>query len=318
MRKVNFLNGFSTKMVLAVSLVAGLSLTGCEEETLDVTVPDITVTVPAPEVQDGVAYVNLSATSAAGNSLSDVVYTVNGEVVTSNSVESKGAETLEIMAEKDGYVAVIRNVEVPALQKNAFVVIPVNFVLYASEDEVVATEGSVIEDSENEQDPEEYTIDGANYLPGVWYTVNVPVPAGDYLSAEQKEDLLNKVEALEALETKAELSDEDRINLATAKGLLRAAINAYASEPSKVEVPVAFRLKEAAKTITFNINVTTVNFAIAFATEVAEKIGKVEGEATRIASVLVTAGAEGVEVDHTHGHGHGNDGNAGGGTTDVD
>lgn len=325
MRKVNFLNGFSTKMVLAVSLVAGLSLTGCEEETLDVTVPDITVTVPEVKVEPGVAYLTLSATLENGGTVSGVEFinaADNSAIAASTSYTE--AKELTVIASKDGYESVIKTISIPKVADNNVIMLPVNFVMMpvARGSEAVIDEDKAVA-SEEPYVPEDQTFNVADLeKDGDWYFVNLVVPTGSYYTEEQVAALLAEVEKIEKLEagvgTKA-LSDEELAELETVKASLKAKINGLNTKPATTKIRFPFQLTEAAETVTFSIKADVLIAPVtikAWLEDTADKRGaKVNGEASLIKEVtLDNVAAEGVVIDHTHGHGHGNDGNAGGGT----
>ena len=75
MKKKSFLNGLYAKGALALTIVAGFTLAGCEKEDFNVNVPDINITVPEVDLGEGVFVVTLSATSASGNTLEGVTFT---------------------------------------------------------------------------------------------------------------------------------------------------------------------------------------------------------------------------------------------------
>ena len=54
MKKKSFLNGLYAKGALALTIVAGFTLAGCEKEDFNVNVPDINITVPEVDLGEGV------------------------------------------------------------------------------------------------------------------------------------------------------------------------------------------------------------------------------------------------------------------------
>lgn len=316
MKKKSFLNGLYAKGALALTIVAGFTLAGCEKEDFSVVVPPIEITVPDPEIpeaKDGVAYVVLNATSASGNTLEDVKFLQEDGNEFDESKSFKGGETLKITAQKDGYTSVKKTVKVPALAKDAYLVISVDFVLTAVE-EVTAPSVSPdpIEDKEPVISNDTQTFAG-EYAPGELYTANVAVPVGTYYTAKQKEALLAEVAKLEVVLSRAEASDEDKANLAIAKKNLNEIINSLPTEAAKGIKEIQFKVKEAAKSVIFAIETTNNEYEVTFSTTVANKTYSVKGTQMQAGESIVRVTAEGVEIDHGHGHGHGNDGNAGGG-----
>ncbi|ADV44778.1 DUF3869 domain-containing protein [Bacteroides helcogenes] len=313
MRKVNFLSSLNTKLVLAVSVVAGFALTGCTKEDFNVNVPNINVTVPEvtiPEAEAGVAYVNLSATSANGNTLDGVVFTDETGAALEASVAYKAAATFKVYASKDGYTTVVKTVNVPALQKGAYVVIPVNFVLEAVAEDVAVENGEKLSEEPIISDPVEQVFTG-EFAAGTVIVKEVPVPVGGYVTPEQKAALLSEVDALTGPDTRATLSDEEKANLMTAQGLLRDKINALPTTAKTGLQSIAFTLTEAASSVTFNVTTQLEIYAAKLTAIVADKSYSVTGEQTIPAASSIEATAEGVAIDHSHGHGDST--NAGGG-----
>lgn len=312
MRKVNLKSGLNAKLALATVVVAGFTLTGCEKEDFTVNVPDITVTVPEPEVVAGKIAVVLTATSANGNDLSGVTFTKADGSPIEQSTEYEGATTFLVYASKEGYKTAYKTVVVPAPKKDSYTVLPINFTLAALEAPADGDLGEIDEDSKTNEDmlPQKFT---GTFEPGVEYTRDVEVPTGTYMTAEQKEALLAKVDELAGPVTRA-LSEEGMANLLTAKGQLKEYINGYVSKPATIKQPVTFTVSEAASSVELIVSVDLANQSIVISTEVADERYEVEGEVTAVQQATVTAGdAEGIEVSHGHGHGHGSDANAGGG-----
>lgn len=311
MRKINFLNGLNAKSVLAVAIVAGFTLAGCEKEDFNVNVPDITVTVPdpyIPEAKDGVAYVVLTATSVSGNAL-DVTFTDASGASMDATKEYKEAKTFTVTASKDGYTPVVKTVIVPPLQKDVYLVITVDFVLSAVEAVAEPVQGDKL-DVPSVPDSEDKAYTG-NFEANKEYTFGAIAYTGTYYTAEQKTALLSKVDALTGPVTRAA---EDDDNLKLAKQNLRDIINALPTEPATTTQTVTVVVKEAAKAITLSTTFLSDTYAVTFKTVVANKTYAVEGEQLVVVSNTIVSTAEGISVEHGHGHGHGGNDNAGGGT----
>lgn len=308
------MSGINAKLVLAAMALSSFVLTGCEKEEFKVDGPSITIPdVDIPEAADGVAYVNLSATSNNGNALYGVEFTDESGKKLESSIEFKATTattTLKIFASKDGYETVVKVVNVPALQKGAYVVIPVNFVLNAIEEDTKIEEGETT--PAPAVDPVNEKIEG-NYEPGKLYWAEVSVPVGAYLTTEQKEALLAAIDKLEGPTTRAELTDEDIANLLTAKGLLRDKVNKMFTEPQKEKQKISFKVTEAAKSVSFNVTTAWLLQKITITVEVAKKSYSVDGEQTKAGVSSIEAEAEGIVIEHGHGHGHGDGNNPGGG-----
>ncbi len=320
MKKKSFLNGLYAKGALALTIVAGFTLAGCEKEDFSVVVPPIEITVP--DVEMGVVAVTLSATSASGNTLEGVIFTDgNGETISQTIIEYEKKDfqeektiTLTVTASKDGYNSVVKTVNIPAPQKGTYNIIPVSFVLSAVEEAVQIPEEGQPTDEPKVKDEETKTY-ADNFAANTSYTLDVAVPTGSYYTAAQKNDLLRAVEALTGPDAIARAAgdEEAQANLLIAKKNLRATIDALPTTASTEIVPVTFTLTEAAKSVTFSIQTTSDVCAVKFTTKVANQSYSVEGKQLKVANNEIKATAEGVEIGHDHGHGHGNGGNAGGG-----
>lgn len=314
MKKKSFLNGLYAKGALALTIVAGFTLAGCEKEDFSVVVPPIEITVP--DVEMGTVAVTLSATSASGNTLEGVTFTDgNGAAISETIIEYDKAATLTVTASKDGYNSVVKTVNIPAPAKGTYNIIPVSFVLSAVEEAVqIPEEGTPIEGEAQVKDEETKTY-ANDFAANTSYTLDVAVPTGPYYTAAQKNDLLRAVEALTGPDAIARAAgdEEAQANLLIAKKNLRATIDALPTTASTEIVPVTFTLTEAAKSVTFSIQTTSNVCAVKFTTKVANQSYSVEGKQLKVANNEIKATAEGVEIDHGHGHGHGNGGNAGGG-----
>lgn len=313
MKKKSFLNGLYAKGALALTIVAGFTLAGCEKEDFSVVVPPIEITVP--DVEMGTVAVTLSATSASGNTLEGVIFTDgNGEPISQTIIEYKEAATLTVTASKDGYNSVVKTVNIPAPAKGTYNIIPVSFVLSAVEEAVQIPEEGQPTGEPQVKDEETKTY-ADNFAANTSYTLDVAVPTGSYYTAAQKNDLLRAVEALTGPDAIARAAgdEEAQANLLIAKKNLRATIDALPTTASTEIVPVTFTLTEAAKSVTFSIQTTSDVCAVKFTTKVANQSYSVEGKQLKVANNEIKATAEGVEIGHDHGHGHGNGGNAGGG-----
>lgn len=313
MRKINFLSGINAKLVLAAMALGSFVLTGCEEEDFKVNVPDIDINIP--EAEPGVAYVNLSATSKNGNALDGVKFAdENGNEIAASKAYNDAA-TLKIFASKDGYTTVVKTVDVPQPAKGSFIVIPVNFVMSAIDEEVVPEEGEKSDTSVAKA--EEQSIKGP-FEKGVASTVDVAVPWGAYLTEAQKKDLMDKIDALKAPDTRA-LSNEEAANLETAKGLLRKAVNNMPTEIQTKNVPVTFIPEEAIESVVFTITTNWFTQEITLTAAVADNSYTVKGEQTLAGDSKISGKgiaithAHGVEIDHGHGHGGSNAGGGEGG-----
>lgn len=313
MKKKSFLNGLYAKGALALTIVAGFTLAGCEKEDFSVVVPPIEITVP--DVEMGTVAVTLSATSASGNTLEGVTFTDgNREPISQTIIEYDKAATLTVTASKDGYNSVVKTVNIPAPQKGTYNIIPVSFVLSAVEEAVQIPEEGQPTGEPQVKDEETKTY-ADNFAANTSYTLDVAVPTGSYYTAAQKNDLLRAVEALTGPDAIARAAgdEEAQANLLIAKKNLRATIDALPTTASTEIVPVTFTLTEAAKSVTFSIQTTSDVCAVKFTTKVANQSYSVEGKQLKVANNEIKATAEGVEIGHDHGHGHGNGGNAGGG-----
>lgn len=313
MRKINLLKGLNAKSALAVAIVAGFTLAGCEKEDFNVNVPDINVTVPDPVIKNGVAEVVLNAESASGNMLRDVVFTDAAGTVLTSPVRYEAltsTATLTVTATKDGYATVVKTVSIPPLPQNAYVVIPVNFVLSAIEDPVQVTAGEK-KDVPSVPDSEDKTYTGT-FAANVEYTFEAVAFTGTYYTAAQKTALLAKIAALTGPTTRA--GEEDAANLAIAKKDLADMINALPTEPATKPITVTVTVDEPAKSVILTTTFTSDTYGVTFATNVAGQTYAVDGEQLQVVENIVVPGAEGITVEHGHGHGHGNGGNAGGGT----
>lgn len=318
MKKKSFLNGLYAKGALALTIVAGFTLAGCEKEEFRIDVPDINVSVPEVVVKPGVVAVTLSATSASGNTLEDVTFTVNGTAVTETTFEYTDKQTLSVKAEKSGYNSVVKTVNVPTPAEGTYNIIPVSFVLSAVEEVVLPDEGDDTPIPGEAQVQEEETKTYADaFEANKSYTLDVAVPTGSYYTPALKNELLRAVEDLTAPDAIARAAgdEEAQANLLIAKKNLRATIDALPTKANTKLVPVTFTLTDAAKSVTFSIQTTSDVCAVTFATKVAGLTYSVEGKRLVVANNEIKATAEGVEIDHGHGHGHGNGGNAGGGIT---
>lgn len=313
MKKKSFLNGLYAKGALALTIVAGFTLAGCEKEDFSVVVPPIEITVP--DVEMGTVAVTLSATSASGNTLEGVTFTDgNGAAISQTIIEYKEAATLTVTASKDGYNSVVKTVNIPAPAKGTYNIIPVSFVLSAVEEAVqIPEEGQPTEEPQVKDEETKTYAD--NFAANTSYTLDVAVPTGSYYTAAQKNDLLRAVEALTGPDAIARAAgdEEAQANLLIAKKNLRATIDALPTTASTEIVPVTFTLTEAAKSVTFSIQTTSDVCAVKFTTKVANQSYSVEGKQLKVANNEIKATAEGVEIGHGHDHGHGNGGNAGGG-----
>lgn len=313
MKKKSFLNGLYAKGALALTIVAGFTLAGCEKEDFSVVVPPIEITVP--DVDMGTVAVTLSATSASGNTLEGVTFKDgNGATISETIIKYDKAATLTVTASKDGYNSVVKTVNIPAPAKGTYNIIPVSFVLSAVEEAVqIPEEGQPTgEPQVKDEETKTYAADFAANTP---HTLDVAVPTGSYYTVAQKNDLLRAVEALTGPDAIARAAgdEEAQANLLIAKKNLRATIDALPTTASTEIVPVTFTLTEAAKSVTFSIQTTSNVCAVKFTTKVANQSYSVEGKQLKVANNEIKATAEGVEIDHGHGHGHGNGGNAGGG-----
>lgn len=316
MKKKSFLNGLYAKGALALTIVAGFTLAGCEKEEFSIEVPPINITTP--EVEMGKVVVTLNATSASGNTLEGVVFKDGEENVLPTSIEYKNekAVTLTVTASKDGYNPVVKTVNIPVPAKGTYNIIPVSFVLSAEEAVSVPEVGEKVENEAPVKEEETKTYAG-EYEANKPYTVEVAVPTGTYYTADQKNKLLQKVEneLIITDKTRAGETEEELANLNIAKNNLRTIINALPTTPNTVVEKVTFTLTDAAKSVTFSIQTISDVYAVTFSTTVANKIYSVKGEQLVVADYKIKATAEGVEIDHGHGHGHGDGGNAGGGIT---
>lgn len=318
MRKVNFMSGVNAKLVLAAMALGSFVLTGCEKEEFKVDAPEIKIPVEIPEAADGVAYVNLSATSINGASLTGVKFTNEAGEPLQDSKKYTAAATFKVFASKDGYETAVKTVIVPELQKGAYVVIPVNFILNPVKESAKLDETAPVV-SLPEGDPmlepvSQKPLEG-DFRPGKEYIANVPVPTGAYVTAAQKEALLAEVEKLAGpdVETRAALSDEDAANLLTAKGLLRAKVEELLTAPKTKNQEITFTVKEAAKSVTFTVQTNWGTQEIKLTATVADKPYSVKGEQMVAGESTVSAEGENFDVSHSHGHGHGDGNNVGGG-----
>ncbi|WP_300693193.1 DUF3869 domain-containing protein [uncultured Bacteroides sp.] len=314
MKKKSFLNGLYAKGALALTIVAGFTLAGCEKEDFSIEVPPINITTP--EVNVGTVAVTLSATSASGNTL-DVKFLKDGKELDKTTLEFEAAAQFTITAEKDGYNTVVKTVNVPAPAKGTYSIIPVSFVLSAVEAPVQiptpSEEDKVEGGTKVDNDTKTYA---GEYEANKPYTIDVQVPTGTFYTAEQKIELLKAVEALKGpdeIEIRAGEGEEALANLNIAKNNLRTTINALPTTPNTTTQSVTFTLTDAAKSVIFAIETTSDVYKVTFSTAVAGKKYSVEGEQLQVAKTDIKPTAEGVEIDHGHGHGHGNGGNAGGG-----
>ncbi|MDE6173599.1 MAG: hypothetical protein K2G34_11300, partial [Bacteroides sp.] len=302
------------KGALALTIVAGFTLAGCEKEDFSVVVPPINITTP--EVNVGTVAVTLSATSASGNTL-DVKFSKDGKELDKTTLEFDAAAQFTITAEKEGYNTVVKTVNVPAPAKGTYSIIPVSFVLSAVEAPVEiptpSEEDKVEGGTKVDNDTKTYA---GEYEANKPYTIDVQVPTGTFYTAEQKIELLKAVEALKGpdeIGTRAGENEEALANLNIAKNNLRTTINALPTTPNTTTQSVTFTLTDAAKSVIFAIETTSDVYKVTFSTAVAGKKYSVEGEQLQVAKTDIKPTAEGVEIDHGHGHGHGNGGNAGGG-----
>ncbi|WP_299991342.1 DUF3869 domain-containing protein [uncultured Bacteroides sp.] len=315
MKKKSFLNGLYAKGALALTIVAGFTLAGCEKEDFSIEVPPINITTPVVKV--GKVAVTLSATSASGNTL-DVKFSKDGtELKNETTLEFEAAAQFTITAEKDGYNTVVKTVNVPAPAEGTYSIIPVSFVLSAVEAPVEiptpSEEDKVEGGTKVDNDTKTYA---GEYEANKSYTIDVQVPTGTFYTAEQKIELLKAVEALKGpdeIGTRAGEGEEALANLNIAKNNLRTTINALPTTPNTTTQSVTFTLTDAAKSVIFAIETTSDVYKVTFSTAVAGKKYSVEGEQLQVAKTDIKPTAEGVEIDHGHGHGHGNGGNAGGG-----
>lgn len=313
MRKINFLSGINAKLVLAAMALGSFVLTGCEEEDFKVNVPDIDINIPAAE--DGVVYVNLSATSENGNTLEGVKFTAEDGTEIEASKEYKDAATFTVIASKDGYRTVSKIVNVPKPAPGSFVVMPVNFVLTTMEAVDMVTEEP---SGELEATSDLQSFKGT-YVKGHTYTEHIAVPSGAFLSDEQRAALLAEIEKLEGPTDTRALTDKEA-NLATAKGMLRAAVNNIPDRENMQteKVPVTFIPLGDASVIDFTITTNWLLQEITLTATVAEEYYSVSGEQTLAGKSKISAAgfsithAHGGDVEIDHGHGHGGS-NAGGG-----
>lgn len=313
MKKKSFLNGLYAKGALALTIVAGFTLAGCEKEDFNVNVPDINITVPEVDLGEGVFVVTLSATSASGNTLEGVTFIDASGNVLNKTIEYKTAADITVTAKKDGYNTVVKTVNIPAPVKGAYNIIPVSFVLSAVEDPVqIPEQGNPVEGKDPVKGEETKTY-ADEFKANTPYTLDVEVPFGEFYTAEQKTKLLKAVEELTSPTTRAGEDEEAKANLLIAKKNLRATIDALPTSAKKELRPVTFTLTEAAKSVTFSIQTTSKVCSVKFSTKVAGETYEVEGEQLVVANNEIKATAEGVEISHGHGHGHGDDANAGGG-----
>lgn len=318
MKKKSFLNGLYAKGALALTIVAGFTLAGCEKEDFSIEVPPINITTP--EVNVGKVAVTLSATSASGNTL-DVKFSKDETALDKNvtTLEFEAAAQFTITAEKEGYNTVVKTVNVPAPAKGTYSIIPVSFVLAAVEAPVeISTpseEDKVEGGTKVDNDTKTYAGEYEDNKP---YKIDVQVPTGTFYTAEQKIELLKAVEALKGpdeTKTRAGEDEEALANLNIAKNNLRTTINALPTTPNTTTQSVTFTLTDAAKSVIFAIETISDAYKVTFSTNVAGKKYSVEGEQLQVSKTDIKPTAEGVEIDHGHGHGHGNGGNAGGGIT---
>ncbi|WP_291528202.1 DUF3869 domain-containing protein [Bacteroides sp. UBA939] len=310
MRKINLLKGLNAKSALAVAIVAGFTLAGCEKEDFNVNVPDIDIpAVVIPPAEDGIAYVVLTATSASGNTLEGVTFKKNGTSDIEAETSYTAPTSFTVTASLDGYSPVVKTVTVPALKKGAYVVIPVSFVLSAVEESTTPDVGAKTNDPAVVDNATETFA--ADFVPGTEYTRDVKVPFGTYYTAEQKAELLEKVEALTGPVTRA--GEEDAANLGLAKQNLRDMINSLPTTPNTELRTISFLVTAPAKSVTFAVITTSDVYDVTLKTTVAGKNYQVSGNQLLVAGNDIKVTAEGVEITHGHGHGHGDDGNAGGG-----
>ena len=260
MKKKSFLNGLYAKGALALTIVAGFTLAGCEKEDFSIEVPPINITTPVVKV--GKVAVTLSATSASGNTL-EVKFSKDGKPLDENvtTLEFEAAAQFTITAEKDGYNTVVKTVNVPAPAEGTYSIIPVSFVLSAVEAPVEiptpSEEDKVEGGTKVDNDTKTYA---GEYEANKPYTIDVQVPTGTFYTAEQKIELLKAVEALKGpdeIETRAGEGEEALANLNIAKNNLRTTINALPTTPNTKTQPVTFTLTDAAKSVIFAIETTS-------------------------------------------------------------
>ncbi len=320
MKKAKFLSGFNAKMALAAVAVASFTLTGCEKEDFSVNVPNIDIEVPVLDVNPGTAAIMLTATSTSGNTLEGITYTFTslGGEVAPTTINCKSGETYVIWASKEGYAPAYKEIVVPTLPNNAFVTIPVNFVLAAIVSDGV--EEVVGEEEINPSDPNdaerEKTQNFGSLKAGevMKLTYEIPANGAIYMSDTQRSALIEAVDALSGPTRSAD--DEAAVNLETAKRLLKSKINEFASEPATVTVEREITVEKDASEIKVVVKTNQMFKTVEFSTVVANETYSVEGQLTVCKDSEVIVEADGAAISHGHGHGHGDGETDGGGIGD--